>query len=114
MSKGVAEIKYIQLANMDNLLTLLINSMRPPPLHHIAVKKKHVYFIPASIGLGQSVVYFAISDQKMDKKYIIYDTINDRIEYSDKISNKPTSRSFPIIEIKGGFIVSDIEQFLSV
>ena len=106
MSKGAAEIKYIQLANMDNLLTLIINSMRPPPLHYMAIKKKHIYFIPASIGLGQSVVYFAISDQKMDKKYIIYDTINDRIEYSDKISNKPTARSFPIIEIKDQNILS--------
>lgn len=106
MSKGAAAIKYVQLVNTDDLLTLMINSMRPPPLHHVAIKKKHVYFLPASMGLGQSVVYFAISDQKIEKRYIIYDTINDRIEYSDKISNKPTSKSFPVIEVKDQNILS--------
>ncbi len=106
MNKGATEIKYIQLIDVDNLLTLMINSMRAPPLHHMSIKKKHVYFLPASIGLGESVVYFAVSDQKIDKKYVIYDTINDRIEYSDKISSKPTSKSFPVIEVEDQNILS--------
>jgi len=94
------DMKYIKLGKFEDVVKMLVTSMRPPPLHHINTGKKHVYFIPASIGLGKSVIYFVETEESIDEKYIIYDTMQDKFSFSDKISTKPSLKYFVIVEVK--------------
>lgn len=94
------EIKYVQLRKFEDIVKMLATSMRPPPLHHTKAGEKHVYFIPASLGLGKSVIYFVEMEKEVEKKYVVYDTIQDKFSFSDEISTKPSLKHFVIVEVK--------------
>lgn len=94
------EIKYVKLESFDDLVKMMISSMRPPPLHHVEVKDKHVYFLPASLGFGKSVIYLVGMVEKVEKKYVVYDTIQDKFSFSDEIGTKPSLKHFVIVEVK--------------
>ena len=94
------EIKYVQLGDFEDMVKMIVTSMRPPPLHHVKVGEKHVYFIPASLGLGKSVIYFVEMKEGIEKKYVVYDTMQDKFSFSDEISTKPSLKHFVIVEVK--------------
>jgi hypothetical protein len=94
------EIKYIKLGKFEDVIKMLVTSMRPPPLHHFNTGKKHVYFIPASIGLGKSVIYFVEREEAIVEKYVVYDTMQDKFSFSDKIMTKPSLKYFVIVEVE--------------
>lgn len=94
------EIKYLQLEKMEDIIRMMSASMRSPPLHHKKVKDGHIYFLPASLALGKAVIYFVKVKEKVEKKYIVLDTIHDKISFSDELSTKPSLRHFSIVEVK--------------
>lgn len=94
------EIKYIKLGNFEHMVKMLVTSMRPPPLHHVKVGDKHLYFIPASLGLGKAVLYYVEMKKGVEKKYVVYDTMQDNFSFSNEISTKPSLKHFVIIEVE--------------
>ena len=96
----MSEINYIQLEKMDDLVKMIVTSMRPPPLHHVTIGKKNFYFIPTSMGIGRTVIYIVEQDEKIEKRYVVYDTMQDTFSYSDEISTKPSLKHFVIVEVK--------------
>ncbi|MFX0198747.1 MAG: hypothetical protein ACFFCW_21705 [Candidatus Hodarchaeota archaeon] len=94
------EIKYIRLGNFEDMVKILVTSMRPPPLHHLKTMEKHVYFIPASLGVGKAVIYFVEMKEGVEKKYVVYDMMQDKFTFSDEISTKPSLKHFVIVEVK--------------
>lgn len=92
--------RYVQLEKMDDLVRMMATSMSPPPLHHVKMGKKHVYLLPASMGLGRAVIYFVEAKEAVEKKYVVYDTIHDKVSFSDEISTKPSLKHFSVVEIK--------------
>jgi len=94
------EIKYVQLEKLEDIIRMMSASMRSPPLHHKKVKDGHIYFLPASLALGKAVIYFVKVKEKVEKKYIVLDTIHDKISFSDELSTKPSLRHFSIVEVK--------------
>lgn len=95
-----SEIKYVQLEKLDDIIKMMSASMRSPPLHHKKVKDGHIYFLPASLALGKAVIYFVKVKEKVEKKYIVLDTIHDKISFSDELSTKPSLKHFSIVEVK--------------
>jgi len=94
------EIKYVQLEKLDDIIKMMSASMRSPPLHHKKVKDGHLYFLPASLALGKAVIYFVKVKEKVEKKYIVLDTLHDKISFSDELSTKPILKHFSIVEVK--------------
>ena len=94
------EIKYVQLDKLEDIVKMLVTSMRPPPLHYTKIGKKHIYFIPASLGLGKSVIYFIELEEGIKKRYVVYDTMQDKFSLSDEISTKPSLKHFVIVDVK--------------
>lgn len=93
------EINYIQLEKLEDILRMMSASMRAPPLHHKKVKDGHIYFLPASLALGKSVIYFVKVKEKVEKKYVVLDMIHDKVSFSDELSTKPSLRHFSIVEV---------------
>lgn len=94
------EIRYIRLGKLEDIIKMIVTSMRPPPLHYLNAGKKHVYFIPASLGFGSSVIYFVVLKKPIENKYIVYNTMQDKFSFSDEISTKPSLKHFVIVEVK--------------
>jgi len=92
--------RYVQLEKLDDLVKMIAASMSPPPLHHVKAGKKHIYLLPASMGLGKAVIYFVEVKEAVEKKYVVYDTIYDKISFSDEISTKPSLKHFSVVEVK--------------
>ena len=94
------EIKHVQLGKLEDLVKMMATSISPPPLHHVKAGDKHIYFIPASLGMGKAVIYFVKSEEAIEKKYVAYDTIHDKIAFSDEVSTKPSLKQFLIIWVE--------------
>jgi hypothetical protein len=94
------DVYFLQLDKLDDLVRMMASSMRAPPIHHTKVKGEHVYFIPASMGLGKSIVYFFKSNEEIKERYVVLDAVNDKISFSDELSTKPTLQHFPVISVK--------------
>ncbi len=94
------EEKYVQLERLEDLVRMMASSMSPPPIHHVKVGRRHVYFLPASIGIGRAVIYFAEAGEAVEKRYAVYDTIRDRVSFSDEISTAPSLKYFPLVDVK--------------
>jgi hypothetical protein len=93
------EIKYIQLEKLEDIIKMISASMRSPPLHHKETRDGHVYFLPASLALGKAVIYFVKVNKKVEKKYIVLDTIHDTISFSDELSTRPSLKHFSVVEV---------------
>jgi hypothetical protein len=93
------EIKYVQLEKLDDIIKMMSASMRFPPLHHKEVKDGHVYFLPGSLALGKAVIYLVKVKEKVENKYIVLDTLHDKISFSDELSTKPSIIYFTIVEV---------------
>jgi len=94
------EINYVQLEKLEDIIRMMSASMRSPPLHHKEVKDGHIYFLPASLALGKAVIYFVKVKEKVEKKYIVLDTVHDKISFSDELSTKPSLKHFSIVDVK--------------
>ena len=88
------EIKYVQLEKLDDIIKMMSASMRSPPLHHKEVKDGHVYFLPGSMA-----IYLVKVKEKVENKYIIVDTLKDKISFSDEHSTKPSLIYFTIVDV---------------
>ncbi len=94
------EVKYVQLEKLEDIVMMMSASMRAPPLHHKEVKDGHIYFLPASLALGKEGIYFVKVKEKVEKKYIVLDSVHDKISFSDELSTKPSLQHFSIVEVK--------------
>ena len=94
------EISYVQLEKLEDLIRMTSASLRSPPLHHTEIKDGHVYFLPASLALGKAVIYFVKVKEKVEEKYVVLDTVHDKISFSNELSTKPTLKYFSIVEVK--------------
>jgi len=93
------EVNYIQLEKLEDIIRVISASIRAPPLHHKKVKDGNIYFLPASLALGKSVIYFVKVKEEVEKKYIVLDTVHDKISFSDELSTKPSLQHFSIVEV---------------
>jgi len=93
------EVSHIQLEKLEDIIRMMSASMRAPPLHHKKVKDGHIYFLPASLALGKSIIYFVKVKEEVEKKYIVLDTVHDKVLFSDELSTKPSLRHFSIVEV---------------
>jgi len=93
------EVKYVQLEKLEDIVRMMSASVRAPPLHHKEVKNGHIYFLLASLALGKSVIYFVKVKEEVEKKYIVLDTVHDKISFSDELSTKPSLQHFSIVEV---------------
>jgi len=99
------EIKYVQLEKLDDIIKMMSTSMRSPPLYHKEVKGGHVYFLPGSMA-----IYLVKVQEKVENKYIIVDTLKDKISFSDELSTKPSLIYFTIVEVTSENIIpTDIQ-----
>ena len=94
------DIRSIELGKLEDIIKMMAASMSPPPLHHMKAEDTHIYFIPASLGFGRAVIYFVKREEEVREKYVVYDTIHDKVSFSDEISTKPSSKHFFIVEVK--------------
>lgn len=94
------ELKYVELEKIEDIIRMTSTSEQSPPLHHKEVEEGHVYFLPASLALGRAVIYFVKIKEKVDKKYILHDMMEDQVSFSDELSTKPTMKNFQVVEVK--------------
>lgn len=94
------ELKYVELEKLEDIIRMTSASERSPPLHHKEVEDGHVYFLPASLALGKAVIYFVKTEEKVGKRYIVHDMVQDQISFSDELSTKPSLKHFQIVEVK--------------
>jgi len=93
------KVHFIQLEKLEDIIRMMSTSVRAPPLHHKEVRNGHIYFLPASLALGKSVIYFVKVKEKVEKKYIVLDMVNDKISFSDELSTTPSLQHFSIVEV---------------
>jgi len=93
------EVNYIQLERLEDIIRIMSTSTRPPPIHRKKVEDGHVYFLPASIAVGKSIIYFVKVKEKVEIKYIVFDRIQDEISFSNELSTKPSLSHFSIVEV---------------
>ena len=93
------EVRYVQFERLEDIIKMMSASMRAPPLHHKEAKDGHICFLPASLALGKEIIYFVKLKEKMERKYIVLDTVHDKISFSDELSTTPSLQHFSIVEV---------------
>jgi len=93
------EGRYIQLQNLEDLVKIIAGSPTAF-IHHLDFEKKHIYFVSVIFAGGGSLTYYAKLDEKVDKKYVTFNTVNGKIEYREAFAMDANVVYVPIIEVK--------------
>ena len=96
MASGV---KYIQLRSLEDLVKIVVASPMSF-IQHYFDGRYHFYFLNVLFAGGGALIYFVKSEEGIDKKYIIFDSIRGRILFSDSISTDANARTIPLIEVE--------------
>jgi len=51
------------------------------------------------LALGKAVIYLVKVKEKVENKYIVLDTLHDKISFSNELSTKPSLKHFTIVEV---------------
>jgi hypothetical protein len=89
---------YVQFKNMEDLVRFVAFSPTPF-IQHIEIKEKHIYFIHA-LSLGGSVIYFVELNEKINKRYVVFNRFRDEISFSDQLGSDGQSAYIPILELE--------------
>ena len=94
------ELFYVRFSSFEDLVRLVAFSATPF-LQHAEVEGKHIYFYHVSLLAGRPIVYYAMRDEKLEKKYVVYNRFNDSLSFSDKLETDGQSIYIPILEVEG-------------
>jgi hypothetical protein len=93
-------IGFLELGNIEELVKIIAVAGRPLPIYKASIKREYVYFVPSALGLGATLIYIVKMKKDIKEKYVVYDSIHDRISYSSVFQTKPSLSHFPIITVK--------------
>jgi len=97
--------KYVKLKNFDDLVKIVASS--PAAFfQHIEFEDKHVYFVSVMFFDGGSLVYYVKRDDKIDAKYVVFNTISGKVGFSETVSTDTNLNYIPIVEIEKQNIIS--------
>ncbi len=71
-----------------------------PFLHHIVINDKNLYFIQAMGFGGGRTVYFVEREERVKKRYIVFNRFRDEVSFSDKLISDGKSACIKILELK--------------
>jgi hypothetical protein len=104
------EIYSIELNELDDLIRLVAFS-HTPILHHLELKKGHMYFARVALRGDSLLVYYVVMDQVISGKYVVYNFLKGSIEFSDTVSTDTGLRYVSVLEVSSQNIFS--EEMLS-
>lgn len=91
-------MKYIQLKDLKDLAMLVSSAASIGVVQHLPLKEGHLYFIIGGT-LSEVFLYFVKLKEKVDGRYIIYNTLSGEVSFSERVRTDPNLNSIPIIEI---------------
>jgi len=71
-----------------------------PFLQHAEVEGRHEYFFHTALLLGKPVIYYTVLEERIGRRYIVYNKFNDTISFSDKLEADGQSIYIPILEVE--------------
>jgi hypothetical protein len=90
---------HVKFSGLDDMVRLV--ALSPTPfLQHAEVNGKHVYFFHAALLIGKPVIYYTILEERVEKRYIVYNKFRDTISFSDKLEADGQSIYIPILEVE--------------
>jgi len=92
------ELYSIEVKELDDLIRLVAFS-HTPILHHLELKKNHMYFVRIALGGGYTLIYYVITDGPISGKYVVYNILRGSIEFSNTMSTDTGLRHIPVLEI---------------
>ncbi len=92
------ELYSIEVKELDDLIRLIAFS-HTPILHHLELKKNHMYFVRVALGGGSTLIYYVVIDHAISGKYVVYNILRGSIEFSDTMSTDTGLRHIPVLEI---------------
>jgi len=91
--------KAIKLKSLEDLVNIVV-SAQIPLVHHLIVNDKHVYFLPF-LSLGNvGIIYYLVTQQPLEGKFIVYNKFNGKISIEKEYKGGDTRLTHvPIIEV---------------
>ncbi len=99
------ETYYIELDELDDLIRLVAFSPTPI-LHHLKLKKGHMYFARVAFRGESLLVYYLVTDRVVSGKYVVYNFLRGSIEFSDTVSTDTGLRHVSVLEVSSQNIFS--------
>ncbi|RLI24995.1 MAG: hypothetical protein DRO52_04720 [Candidatus Hecatellales archaeon] len=93
------EFFHVRFSSLEDMVRLV--ALSPTPfLQHAEVGGKHVYFFHSTSLLGRPVIYYTVTSEKLEKKYVVYNKFRDTISFSEKLEANGQSIYIPILEVE--------------
>lgn len=96
MPEDLFHVKFSGLEDMVRLVALSAT----PFLEHAEINGKHIYFFHATLLTGKPIIYYVVLEEKLEKRYIVYNKFRDTIGFSDKLEADGQSIYIPILEVE--------------
>jgi hypothetical protein len=103
MAKSEEEKEKIGLIELESLKDLVHIIARTPfqTLNYIKLGDNHYYFVITGGFPGIShQIYFIRKEKKIEENFVIYNNLEDSIEFSNKLETRGGISFIPIIHIK--------------
>jgi len=113
MAENEEEKEKIGLIELESLKDLvhLIAHIPFQTLNHIELAGDHYYFVITGGYAGVShQIYYIEQKEQIEENFIIYNNLEDSIEFSDKLETRGGISFIPIIHVKRQNIVK-LEDF---
>jgi len=103
LNEKIDKLKYIRLSKLEDLVRLSI-AHGLSLMYHFKTNNKHVYFVHI---VDTDIVSLVITDVEVKKKYLVYNTFEDKITLSDKFNPSTKSSYIKILEVEEQNIIPE-------
>ncbi|MEM3736953.1 MAG: hypothetical protein QXJ75_02515 [Candidatus Bathyarchaeia archaeon] len=90
---------YVQLKRLEDLVHLVASSPSPHLLY-MDIEGKPTYFVQTIAIFGPSTLYYVKTEDKIPRKYIVFNRYQDKITYSDQLGTDPQAVYIPILHVE--------------
>lgn len=103
MNKKSDKIRYVKLSKLEDLVRLS-TAHGLSFIYHLKVNKGHLYFVYTS---NANIISLVVTDRGIEKKYIVYNTFEDKVTFSNEFNPNTKSNYIKVLEVEKQNIIPE-------